>query len=81
MTKFPTCSSDVTIAAIKRDGFTPRPKQNSGSHQVFLKPIPGQKTRVCVVPIAKKEIPEGTLLSILRQAGITKAHFIELLAL
>ena len=36
--------------------------------------------RVVIVPMPKKEIPEGTLRSILRQAGIEKEKFKKLLS-
>jgi hypothetical protein len=42
---------------------------------LFIKKIPGQLTRVVVVQMNRKEIPIGTLLSMLRQAGWTKDYF------
>ena len=65
-------SSDEVISALIRDGFRPRGK-SGGSHQVFRKELP-KETRTVVVPLGKKEIPRGTLRSIIRQAGLTATN-------
>ncbi len=65
-------SSDEVISALIRDGFHPRGK-SGGSHQVFRKELP-KETRTVVVPLGKKEIPRGTLRSIIRQAGLTATN-------
>ena len=41
----------------------------SGSHQVFM--LPDGSKRV-IVPLHKKDLPKGTVHSILKQAGIDK---------
>ena len=66
-------SKDIESVLLK-DGFLPK-KCSSGSHQSYIKKIPGQLTRVVVVQLNRKEIPRGTLSSILRQAGWTKKYF------
>ena len=71
-------SSDELIVALTKDGFYPRGKSRRGSHQVFRKELP-EGTRTAVVPLGKKEIPRGTLRSIMRQAGLTEEQLIELL--
>ncbi|MBI2664335.1 type II toxin-antitoxin system HicA family toxin [Candidatus Woesearchaeota archaeon] len=48
-----------------------------GSH-VSLHKKSGDKTLLAVVPL-KKEIKKGTLLSILKQAGLSRNEFLELL--
>jgi predicted RNA binding protein YcfA (HicA-like mRNA interferase family) len=45
-----------------------------GSHGKFW----NSAGKVVILPMPKKEIPEGTLRSILRQAGIDKNVFIKL---
>ena len=66
-------SSDDIIKALVKDGFRPRGKSRPGSHQVFRNELPeGAKT--VVVPLGRKEIPSGTLGSILRQAGLTRGE-------
>jgi predicted RNA binding protein YcfA (HicA-like mRNA interferase family) len=71
-------SSDELIKALKRGGFQPRGKSRAGSHQVFRKELP-EGARTVVVPLGKKEIPLGTLRSILRQAGLTQKELTNLL--
>ena len=63
--------SEDIIKALLKAGFLPRGKSKRGSHRVFRKELPGG-TRTTVVPLDKKEIPLGTLSSILRQAGLTR---------
>ena len=71
-------SSNKVITALIKDGFQPRGKSSQGSHQVFRKELP-ERARNVVVPLGKKEIPRGTLGSILRQAGPTAKHLTELI--
>ncbi len=71
-------SSNKLIAALIKDGFHPRGKSRRGSHQVFRKELP-EGARNVVVPLGKKEIPRGTLRSIMRQAGLTERQLDELL--
>lgn len=68
--------SDKVVSALLADGFHPRGKSRGGSHQVFRKELPGG-ARTVVVPLGKKEIPKGTLSSILRQAGPEAKSLIE----
>lgn len=70
-------SSDKLVAALIKDGFHPRGKSRRGSHQVFRKELPEGAKNV-VVPLGKKEIPRGTLRSILRQAGLTERQLADL---
>ena len=45
-------------------------KRIFGSHQIFFHPT---EKKAVVVPVhGKKDIPKGTFLSIIKQAGITK---------
>jgi predicted RNA binding protein YcfA (HicA-like mRNA interferase family) len=66
MPKLP--SSHEIIAVLLAHGFTKHSQK--GSHQKFCK---GERT--VIVPAPKKEIPIGTLLSILKQAGLTREDF------
>jgi predicted RNA binding protein YcfA (HicA-like mRNA interferase family) len=43
----------------------------SGSHHMYM--LPNRSKRV-IVPLHKKDLPIGTLLSILKQAGIDKTE-------
>jgi predicted RNA binding protein YcfA (HicA-like mRNA interferase family) len=77
MSALPLCSSHEIIAALVKDGFQPRGKSKRGSHQVFIKYLAGKKF-IVPVPIGKKEIPRGTLSSIIRLAGLTRERFLSL---
>ncbi len=46
-----------------------------GSHGKFK----NSKGEITILPMNKKEIPEGTLSSILKQIGISKKEFINIL--
>jgi predicted RNA binding protein YcfA (HicA-like mRNA interferase family) len=52
--------------AEKKDGWTL--KAQSGSHKQFIHPV--KQGKVTVADHGKKEIPPGTLNSILKQAGL-----------
>ena len=71
-------SSDELINALIRDGFQPRGKSGRGSHRVYKKVTP-EGTRNVVVVLNKKEIPTGTLRSIMRQAGLGEKQLLDLL--
>jgi predicted RNA binding protein YcfA (HicA-like mRNA interferase family) len=57
------------LAKLKRAGF--EQKRQSGSH-IVLRHTDGRQTYVA---IHCKDVPPGTLKSILRQAGISKEEF------
>lgn len=47
-----------------------------GSHQIFWKP---QSRRQVTIPVHAKDLPQGTLLEILKQAGISRDEILDLL--
>lgn len=61
-------SSREIIAVLRRHGFVETGQ--SGSHKKFRN---GDAT--VIVPAAKREIPYGTFMSILRQSGLNKLDF------
>jgi predicted RNA binding protein YcfA (HicA-like mRNA interferase family) len=63
---------------LRKLGFEPAPKRGKGSHLAFVKKTQ-EKTYLVIVP-QKNEIPRGTLLSIIDQAGQTKKEFIDVLS-
>ena len=67
-------SSKIFESALLKDGFLPK-KCKRGSHLPYEKEVPGQITRIVVVPLNRKEIPMGTLSSMLRQAGWSREYF------
>jgi predicted RNA binding protein YcfA (HicA-like mRNA interferase family) len=57
---------------MSRFGFVLR-RQGSGSHEIWQQPETG---RIVTIPNHAKEMPEGTLRAILRQAGINPEDFL-----
>ncbi len=73
--KLPVLSAREVIKALEKDGF--KELRQKGSH-ISLYKKSGNKTYLTIV-LNKKEIKKGTLLGILKKAGISKEKFIELL--
>ena len=73
MTKLPRVSSRECITALEKVGFIA--VRQKGSHVVMRRSEPYART---VVPI-NKEVPPGTLRSILRDAQLTVDDFVALL--
>ncbi len=67
MPKIPVFTSKKLIRILKKLDF--QLDHTTGSHFVFYHP--GTKKRA-VVPYRIKDLPKGTLMSILREAGISK---------
>jgi len=67
MPKLPSLTSQKVIKFLEKKGFVL--DRVKGSHYIYFHSI--SKRRV-VVPFHKKDLPKGTLLEILRQAGIDK---------
>ncbi|HHQ49478.1 MAG TPA: type II toxin-antitoxin system HicA family toxin [Acidobacteria bacterium] len=74
--KLPGISSRQLIAALKKAGFQDAPRRGKGSHRAFWKP--GDPPRLVVVP-HRRNLPTGTVLAIIRQAGISREELLELL--
>ncbi len=74
MSKFSSQPADKVIKALRKIGFIP--VRQKGSHIIL-------KNNVGVIIVVPKhsgeEIGRGLLLKIIRQAGITKEKFLELL--
>ena len=66
MPKLP--SSKAIIAVLLAHGF--EKVSQKGSHHKYCK-----GNRIVIVPSPKKEIPIGTLQSIIKQAGLTREDF------
>ena len=61
------------VRVLKSFGFVE--VRTKGSHLVMKKP----KDYMVVIPLHNKEIPTGTLLAIINDAGLDKEEFIKLL--
>jgi len=71
MTKAPSLSPDEIIRLPKKHGF--ELARTKGSHPIFKNKTSGKMT---VVPMHKRDLPKGTMLSILKQAGIDKEELL-----
>ena len=74
MPKLPSLTPEKIIKALEREGFVL--DRIKGSHHIYYHP---ETKRRVVVPLHKKDLPKGTLLEILKQAGISKEELKELL--
>jgi predicted RNA binding protein YcfA (HicA-like mRNA interferase family) len=75
MVKLPIVSGYEVIHALQRIGFDIVGQK--GSH-VRLKKKTSKETRIAIVPI-HDELTPGTLLSVIRQSGLTKEELIGLM--
>lgn len=64
-------SSKQVVKILENNGFIFMSQK--GSHQKFRKQ--GIKNKTAIVPAGRKEIPIGTLHSIIRQASLSKEDF------
>ena len=67
MPKLPALNSKMIMAILKKRGF--ELNHTSGSHFVFRHP---ENKRRVTIPFHRKDLAKGTLLSILKQSGISK---------
>ena len=75
MPKLPHLSGKEVIKALSKIGFNPA--RQKGSHVILVKSSP-EGDKGLVVPL-HKEIDVGTLLEIIRQAGLKRDEFLALL--
>ena len=72
--KLPSVSAKRTRRALEKDGWAE--SRWRGSHLIMRKP--GRSAAV-VIPMHRKDLPQGTLANILKGAGISRTRFAELL--
>lgn len=74
MSRLPSLTSREVIAALKKAGF--QEIRQRGSHLHLWSPA---RERVVTVPVHARELPRGTLKSIIRQSELTEDDFRDLL--
>ncbi|HPE63649.1 MAG TPA: type II toxin-antitoxin system HicA family toxin [Methanothrix sp.] len=74
MPKVPALTPQKIAKVLEKKGFVL--DRTSGSHRIYYNPE--AKCRV-VVPFHKKDLPRGTALAILKQAGISREDLDDLL--
>lgn len=75
--KLPSLSTREVISILRSIGFTDAPFRGKGSHHALTKTDLNGIIRLVIVPECH-EIPKGTLMSIIKQAGLTREEFIHL---
>jgi len=71
--KLPALSPKMIIKVIEKKGFVL--DRVKGSHHIYIHPETRQRV---VIPVHKKDLPKGTLMEILKQAGIKKDELTDL---
>ena len=66
MPKLPVLTSKKVISLLEKNGF--KLVRTKGSHRIYYNSKSGKRV---VVPFHKKDLPKGTLLEILKQAGLS----------
>jgi len=67
MPKFPSLTPQQVIKFLEKKGFIL--DRSKGSHRIYFHP---ETRRRVIVPFHRKDLPQGTLREILRQAGIER---------
>jgi len=74
MPRLPSLTPQKIIKMLEEKGFVL--DRTKGSHRIYYHP---ETKRRAVVPLHKKDLPKGTLLEILKQAGMSKEELKEIL--
>ncbi len=74
MTRLPACTPEMVIRVLGRAGFFL--DHSTGSHRFYRHP---DRPGIVTVPFHRKDLKRGTLLAILKQAGLTREDFLQLL--
>ena len=72
MPKLPSVKPRVVIQFLERNGFVL--DHTSGSHFIYYHP---DSRRRAVVPRHNRDMPKGTLVALLREAGFTRDELID----
>ncbi len=77
MSGLPLLSSNDIIRKLRKAGFINAPHQGKGSHIALSRLGDDGKRHLVIIP-KRDPVPKGTLISILKQAHLTKEEFLEL---
>ncbi len=69
MPKTPSLTSKKIINLLEKKGF--KLVRTKGSHKIYRNE---ESKRMTIVPFHRKDLPKGTLLEILKQAGLDKGE-------
>ncbi len=72
MTRLPASTPEMVIRALGRAGFLL--DHSTGSHRFYRHP---HRPGIVTIPFHRKDLKRGTLLAILKQAGLTREEFLQ----
>jgi predicted RNA binding protein YcfA (HicA-like mRNA interferase family) len=78
VSKLPSVSSNKIIKRLLKAGFDYAPIKSKGSHIALVRAGDHGDKYLVIIP-KRDPIPKGTLISILKQSGMTRKEFIKLL--
>lgn len=78
MNGIPQVSSTKLIKALLSFGFQYAPHRGKGSHTALYRTDPQGMKHLVIVP-KRDPLPTGTLHSIMKQAGMSREEFVEML--
>jgi len=77
VSKLPSISSDKLLKRLLKAGFDYAPIRGKGSHTALVR-AGNQGEKYLVIIPKRNPIPKGTLISIIKQSGMTREEFIKL---
>jgi len=78
VSKLPSVSSDKLLKRLLKAGFDYAPIRGKGSHIALIRIGYLGEKHLVIIP-RRNPIPKGTLISIIKQSGMTREEFIKLL--
>ena len=78
MSKLPSVSSEKIIKKLLKAGFDYAPIKSKGSHRALVRVDSHDEKHLVIIP-KRDPVPKGTLISIIKQSGMTREEFIKLM--
>ncbi len=76
--RLPLVSAQRLVKALQRNGFVYAPRRGKGSHIALYRVDENGRKFLVIVPM-RNPIPRGTLVSIMKQSGLSRDEFLGLL--
>ena len=78
MSKLPSISSNKIIKRLLKAGFDYAPIKGKGSHIALVR-VGNHGEKFLVIIPKRDPVPKGTMMSIIKQSGVTREDFIKLM--
>ncbi len=78
MSKLPSVPSNKIIKRLLKAGFDYAPIKGKGSHIALIRVGDHGEKYLVIIP-KRNPVPKGTLMSIIKQSGLTREEFIKLM--